>query len=250
MNYNLIIEKIKEKLPNDVTLLFVSVSGSRGKGIEAPDSDYDVRVIIMSSKEKYMLQKAPKTISIKTEVDGVVLEGVATDLLAMLKYATETNPMAYETFGGIQIFTTNVAEEVQQIFHKVYRTSVLRRAFTGQIYDYIRKDKKLPIYKNVMEMAYLALRLKFIQNISQEVPPPYKVQELVDAVKLPEAQDSMVRNLIKMRMLNKNAMFEGSQEFDNLIDEVLNTPYPDEKNVFDSKKLQKLSDDLFLSQFN
>ena len=62
MDYNLIIEKIKKALPTEVTLLFVSITGSRGKGLEAPDSDYDVRCIIISPKNHYMLQKAAKTI--------------------------------------------------------------------------------------------------------------------------------------------------------------------------------------------
>ena len=57
MDYNLIVERIKQALPKEVTLIYVSVTGSRGKGLEAPDSDYDVRCVIISPKNHYMLQR-------------------------------------------------------------------------------------------------------------------------------------------------------------------------------------------------
>ena len=84
----------------------------------------------------------------------------------MLKYSSETNPMAYETFGGHQIFTTDTADEIRRIFLKSYRPLRLHKAFVGQMICYKFKPKFEPTLKIITEMAFLSLRVKYIDEVS------------------------------------------------------------------------------------
>lgn len=104
-----IVDKIREKLPEDVTLLYVAILGSRAKQMGSPGSDYDTKVIVMNPKRKYLLQKVTAARHFETEIDGIELEGTVVDILTAYKYALETNPMIYETFAGIPIYTTKAA---------------------------------------------------------------------------------------------------------------------------------------------
>lgn len=170
------------------------------------------------------------------------------DILTILKYALETNPMAYETFGGLQVFTTDVADEIKRIFQKAYQPLRLYKAFSGQITCYKLKPKFESTLKIVTEMAFLALRVKFLDQVSQSEPPPTKMRELIDKVPLTEGQNQMLQALIQRRMSDKNAMFEANPEFNAFIDEAHSTEAPVNQGI-DRKAIQKLCDDLFLTQF-
>lgn len=71
-----IIDLIKSKLPDDSTLVYLSITGSRAKGITSLDSDYDTRSIILHPMKKYLLQKAKENTEIETSLkDGTKVEG-------------------------------------------------------------------------------------------------------------------------------------------------------------------------------
>lgn len=70
-----LIDVIKGAIPKGAVPLFISVIGSRAKGLDGQKSDFDVRVIALYPMELYMLQRAPSTYRIKTELDGVEVEG-------------------------------------------------------------------------------------------------------------------------------------------------------------------------------
>lgn len=75
MDNSQLIEVIKGAIPKNAVPLSISVIGSRAKGLDGKSSDYDVRVIALYPVETYMLQRAPATCKINTELDGVEVEG-------------------------------------------------------------------------------------------------------------------------------------------------------------------------------
>jgi predicted nucleotidyltransferase len=52
---NEVIEKIKEKLPLESTLVYVAIVGGRAKGITNEDSDYDTISIYLNPLKRYIL---------------------------------------------------------------------------------------------------------------------------------------------------------------------------------------------------
>ena len=56
-------------------------------------------------------------------------------------------------------------------------------------------------------MAYLALRIRFIDEFSQNDPPPNKVLDLISCLELTENENELIQNLIKRRTQNKNEIF-------------------------------------------
>jgi predicted nucleotidyltransferase len=208
MDYNLFVDKIKNSLPAGQTLLYASITGSRSHGMASSTSDYDMKCIIHSSHDLYMLQRAPQSIRINTEINGVPLEGTATDILQMLRFARDTNPMAAETFGGIEIFTTERADEIKRIYLKAYRPEVLRKAWAGQIHGYLMKPGKQAVMntnKGVMAIANLALRLIFISRVSQTSPPPLNIKKLMQMVDLLPDTQAMIQEMLENRIGDKNA---------------------------------------------
>ena len=78
------------------------------------------------------------------------------------------------------------------------------------------------------EMAYLALRIRFIKEVSQSEPPPSKVNDLIGCLELTENENELIQNLIKRRTANKNDLFESIPYFEALIDQALNTDCPED----------------------
>ena len=73
-NKDKLTEAIREALPNDAVPLLISVVGSQAKGLAGETSDYDVIAIVIYPMETYMLQRAPTTRKVNTEIDGVEVE--------------------------------------------------------------------------------------------------------------------------------------------------------------------------------
>ena len=104
---------ILAKLPQDAEALFIGVAGSRAKHMNSPGSDFDCKVIVKYPRHQYMLQSVTATRNFKTEVNGVEVEGQFMDILSVIKYSTDTNPTAYDTFSSIPILETGASNVIK-----------------------------------------------------------------------------------------------------------------------------------------
>ena len=96
-----ILENIKTKLRPGMKLLFASVTGSRAKKMNSPDSDFDCLCIVIFEKGEYLLQKPIKNEKYIYDDD---LEGYFIDVSTAYEYAINNNPMIHEVFGGIPLY--------------------------------------------------------------------------------------------------------------------------------------------------
>lgn len=104
-------------MPADSILLYVSITGSRAKGIFSSDSDYDTRTIILQPMKKYFLQRAKENFEIDTNLkDGTKVEGTGIDILKAFKYCQKGHVFLYETFGGIPIYETEISNKIKEIW--------------------------------------------------------------------------------------------------------------------------------------
>ena len=50
-----IVQVVRDTMPSNATVHFVSIIGSRAKGLNGGQSDYDIRAIISNPKSTYLL---------------------------------------------------------------------------------------------------------------------------------------------------------------------------------------------------
>ena len=73
-------------------------------------SDYDTNAIVLHPKRNYLLQNFTKAIHLKAKLDdGTEVDCHVIDVLRANQYILETNHKIYETFSGLQIYTTLAA---------------------------------------------------------------------------------------------------------------------------------------------
>jgi len=223
-----IVGAIQSLLSDAATLLYAAIVGSRAKEMASSTSDYDIKAIVLHSKEKYLLQQVKSSGSFATEVDGIEIEGTFTDYLTMQKYILDTNMAAYETFAGICIYTTPAAEGLKSMWLQSYESEVLRASYRGMLTGYkhkkLKKDPDTPgktTCKLAAEAMYLVLKLLYFETDTEQ-PPPFSVFELMDqATQLTGEQRDWLTHLIRRRIADKDAAYYMPADLVKLMDEVL-----------------------------
>ena len=141
---------IISKLPKDAEPVFISICGSMAKGMASPGSDFDMKLIVKYPKNAYVLKQVKGTHQLDTDLNGIEVEGAIMDMLVVLKYLVESNPMIYECFEGIPIYKTQVSEEIQKLWYEAYKWGKIHYAVAGMLGNY--KKKQLYIEKNNKEI--------------------------------------------------------------------------------------------------
>ena len=128
------------------TLVHLSVTGSRSKQLASPDSDYDVKAVILHSTSDYLLQRVTRSKAFKTDIilEGkpVELEGTLVDYLTMTNYALASNQTAYDALFGITVHETSQSQYLKQLFCKAYNPKVLMTSYTGLMKAELKKAEK------------------------------------------------------------------------------------------------------------
>jgi len=235
-----IVKLVRSVLPAGARLLHVSVAGSRGKGLAAPDSDFDVNAIAIYPARAYMLGKKKGTVKfegLKVPLTGGAadLEGTVTDLWSMYGYALETNLHAYEAFFSHVIYTTAEADDVEKIFRSAYQSDKIRSALSGMLRGHRKKKlavANLPIrchgtttLKLACEALYVALKLLYIASSKGESPPPpYSAWDLLDRLVecrvLSDGDSGWIRAAMKQRTEEKTAQYVMTEDFHRFLDRV------------------------------
>ena len=224
---------MKDAIPKEATLHFVSVIGSRAKGLSGAQSDYDIRAIMSFPKNMYLLQTQPEQRKINTHIDGVEVEGTAIDLLQALNFSVATNPFMYDLLYGIVLLQDEVSDGVRKIFNESFDSNKIRKAAAGHVLSSLPKkggkvnDMKLVEGKSsknkiACEAAYLATRVRYI-NLNPNEIPPFDVFKLIEKAFAPEEEQTknMVLKLVNDRIVNKNGQFEVTAEFIKFLNESL-----------------------------
>ena len=181
--------------------------GSRAKGLNGKNSDYDVRVIALYPQRAYMLQQQDPTSKIKTSVDGVEVEGTVVDVQLALSYSVDSNPFMYDLFYGEVLLSTPVSDGIKAFFLEAFDQATIRKSITGQVTGYMKRkacgfgDTKLvragntTTLKIATDAAYLAVKIKFI-NQNANVVPPFNIHQLIESA------------FVEAELQSKNMIFE------------------------------------------
>lgn len=220
-------ETIHEALPKDLKILFISLTGSRGKNMASSESDYDVKVIILNPHDKYLLQKPIKTREFNVKFEGKSLEGTAKDILVAFEYALETNPFILEALRGIPVYIENedVLRTLKNVFIEGYMPTVPISAFMGMIGNNTErllkgKDKlyleKAPV-KVVMERVYELLQLRCLFEGKD-------IMDYLDVDKLMEfagKEETFIKDLLRKRRDNRKDEVAITEEFKEMLENML-----------------------------
>lgn len=235
----------------------ISVIGSRAKDLSGDKSDYDIRVIALYPVELYMLQRAPPTRKIKTELDGVEVEGTCICLQQALKWALETNPAIYDALYSQTLFETDVIGKLKQLFELNYKPNKLRMALAGQIKAYTREkkmgqNKQTAEFKMATEALYLALKLRWVCLFDNEIPP-MDIGALIERIcQDDETAKEWIFDIVESRKADKNAMYTKTPEYVKFISdsESFSEEFKTEKGKKEAKdkteQMQRAADELFL----
>ena len=179
-------------MPKKCEAVWISLIGSRAKGLNGKNSDYDVRVIALYPQRAYMLQQQDPTSKIKTSVDGVEVEGTVVDVQLALSYSVDSNPFMYDLFYGEVLLSTPVSDGIKAFFLEAFDQATIRKSITGQVTGYMKRkacgfgDTKLvragntTTLKIATDAAYLAVKIKFI-NQNANVVPPFNIHQLIES---------------------------------------------------------------------
>ena len=80
-------EKIISQMPDGTVPVHISIIGSRAKGYNMDDSDYQIRIISMSSQDVYDVGNEKKTFGIRTSFKGRTVDCIGVDLKLSLDWA-------------------------------------------------------------------------------------------------------------------------------------------------------------------
>ena len=181
-------------------LLFASVTGSRAKNMNSPGSDFDCLCIVIFAKDEYLLQKPIKN---EKYIYNDDLEGKFIDVLTAKEYAINNHQMIYEVFGGIPLYQTQSALDIETLFKISYQSSKLLAARKGMLTKYKVKyliknkdDPNVTTRKLACESVYQALLIFYLVK-NKNSPPPFDVFKiLADITRLTVPQKIMIKQLI------------------------------------------------------
>lgn len=177
-----IVQGIKEKVMewnNDITILHISITGSRGKGMASDNSDFDTKVLILHSRKDYLLQTTKdiwtmpefsleendddnnqtKRHTDYNDEDGqqepkIEVEGLVMDYRKLSEYIQTSNMTAYEFFAGTPIYTTRASMKLRELWCRSYDNGKLFRQYWGMLHTYRKRNnvnakmiKTLPLQK-------------------------------------------------------------------------------------------------------
>ena len=235
---NALVEKLKslfQERQENATLLYVALVGSRAKGFCSPSkSDFDFKVITLSTHSDYMLQKVKSSFNFATKTeDGVDVEGSAIDFLQATDYVLSNNTWVYEAFQGICLFISPLAQVLRQAWlQRAYNPFQLTKSLSGMLRCYktkkIKTDASTTTNKIALEAVYLALKLHLLAaSPSTSLPPPLDMAELMNEssakAKIREVDIQWISDLVERRTADKSAEFPLTCEFWEFIEEALSS---------------------------
>ena len=144
------------------TLLHLALTGSRSKQLSSPDSDYDVKAVVLHSKEDYLLQKVTRSKAFKTEMSNplgkgnVEVEGNLVDYLTMMNYALASKEPAYDCLFGIPVYETPQSQFLKQLYHKAYNPYLMMTSYTGLLRAEMKKAKTDTLIVRIIIVPFVA----------------------------------------------------------------------------------------------
>mmetsp|Transcript_26703 Transcript_26703/g.40845 ORF Transcript_26703/g.40845 Transcript_26703/m.40845 type:complete len:285 (-) Transcript_26703:1228-2082(-) len=258
-----ILKNVTTMLKPGQRLIYAAIIGSHAKNMNSPGSDFDCKCIIVHEERDYMLQKVKENRNFEYDE---MLEGTFIDILTACKYAIASNPQLYEAFEGIVLLETRASSDIKALYHKAFNFEVLHHSLSGMLYNRKKKKRLLLLddkrnktiqkirttRKNAAEEAYLALKIFYMHDNMNSIPPLDVLNILMDVNSITEEQRHMITVLIQNRKADKCAEYTISPEFqifvNKALDMKLGTQVSSKKNC-STHTLQLEAEKNFLSLF-
>lgn len=237
-----IYQKCVEYLPKDVKILYISLGGSKGKKLDSPTSDYDVKILLLNSYENYLLQRIHEHLKVDTMLGDLTLEGQAIDITRAFNYATETNAFITELVRSPCVYNGDpeLIKTIIQVTDGSYFHYMPLHALNGILLFYINKELKdkgeyrtKVKAKALAETIYITLQLRALMS-GKRVTEFFTIDDV-----LPYAgkEEELFTSIVKLRREDKNAELDLTKELIELFENANKDSY--EKVKIEKENLSK-----------
>lgn len=253
-------EEIAQGIQKEITrtnpgmvVLFTSLTGSRAKGLDAPDSDYDTKSIVLDTKRNYYLQKAKsKTIDIETKVKGIQVEGACVDLHHFYEYIRGQNLWCAEALRAKNVFsiTEDFLKEIYALYEENFDPFVLAKQYSGWLKRERRiNTKNYTVFKveakYVLESIHCANILTFLCKFPGKIPPR-DFQDVLLAIELDEDLKKEIIGLYEIRRRNKRELVDMKGLSEEYVKEMTERDYKELEGTRKGRTKEEELDQKFL----
>lgn len=211
------LDKLAEE--NNIGILLAVEAGSRSRGFESPNSDWDVRIIYDHSLDWYLsIQNRPEVLDLFTR-DGIDLMGW--DIKKALRLLKKSNPTLLEWLQSPLIYRSNLEaiRELREIAHAHFNpvaSTYHHLSIAQKVMRSFSNEIKVNI-KGYLNALYSILGCYWIEQY--ETVPPSRFSKLLESTISDTKLHSEIEELleIKKRVVEKT-MISRYRNIDDFIE--------------------------------
>jgi uncharacterized protein len=231
-----IIEEVRKIEKNEnIRVLFLIESGSRGWGWESEDSDYDVRGIFV---QDYLVIE-----DIKEQIDEIIgdLDISLWDLRKFLKLMANSNPSVWEWLSSDIVYVDSKLRDIlKRIFEKDFSSFKLKKHYVSMARQNFEKYiNKVGDNANLKKYVYVLRSVACVLWIEKHrTPPPKNYSEVIGL--LPKDIGRFFEKIVRDKRKSENLMGKRNRDVENYIVSFFDLDFERDENKFKMNELNKI----------
>ena len=189
--------------PKNSEIKLIAVTGSRGKGMNSNEADYDIKVVVQYPIREYLCQSIKHVIKLESpaKFGNCEVEITLISVKTMLLWCVNSNLAILDIlYSPLQMRADqDLIQDLKAIFEENFNSENILVSLTSQIKIETRKTVTM---KEAMNAVYYQMRRKYVEKYQN--PPPFDVNELMEIVNV----DDWIHELLQKRKTNKNELFD------------------------------------------
>lgn len=240
------IEKLEQE--KGIKILLACETGSRAWGFPSPDSDYDIRIIYVHSKDWYLsLLEKKDSIDLMFEDNEIDISGW--DLRKSLRLLQKSNPPLLERIQSPIIYKAEEGfiNEIRELANSQYSRIATIHHYLSMAKKFMAELKTEENYK--LKKFFYALRstvaCKWI--LEKENNPPIEFGKMLNDLDINKNLKNKIEELISLKAtISESYLHKGEPELINFMDDIIKIADEKRKYLPSAKGSIKELDEYFL----
>ncbi|WP_298952235.1 nucleotidyltransferase domain-containing protein [uncultured Nonlabens sp.] len=216
------LERIEAE--RNIKILLACETGSRAWGFPSPDSDFDIRIIYVHTKDWYLsLNEKKDSIELMFENNDIDITGW--DLRKSLRLLQKSNPPLLERIQSPIIYKCDktFVADINKIAYSQYSRIATIHHYLSMAKKFLEELKQHDEFK--LKKFFYALRsataCKWI--LEKEELPPIVFQEMIQGLEIDQQLIDRINELINLKAtISESYMHSGEIELINFIETCIN----------------------------
>ena len=192
--------------PKNSEIKLIAVTGSRGKGMNSNEADYDIKVVVQYPIREYLCQSIKHVIKLESpaKFGNCEVEITLISVKTMLLWCVNSNLAILDIlYSPLQMRADqDLIQDLKAFFEENFNSENILVSLTSQIKIETRKTVTM---KEAMNAVYYQMRRKYVEKYQN--PPPFDVNELMETMETVNVDD-WIHELLQKRKTNKNELFD------------------------------------------